>query len=143
MRRTWLLIFCAIALVGQVAPPLEFEVASVRPIDAPPGFHATTLQLTARGFNANYAALRQITGVAYGIQRVRVEGGPAWMDSDLYSIAAKAENPDTTENADRIREMLRTLLADRFKFVAHRETKQLPVYSLVLAKGGSRYSLRV
>jgi uncharacterized protein (TIGR03435 family) len=60
------------------------------------------------------------------------------MDSDLYAITAKAENPDTSENADRIREMLRTLLAERFKFAAHHETKQLAVYSLVVGKGGSK-----
>ena len=131
-----LLIVGAIALSAQAA--LEFEVASVRLIPGPVGFHNTTLQLSPRGFNANYAALRQIAGVAYNIQRVRVEGGPAWMDSDLYTIAAKAENPDSSENAEQIREMLRALLADRFKFTAHREVKQLPVYSLVLTKGGSK-----
>jgi uncharacterized protein (TIGR03435 family) len=92
------------------------------------------LQVTSGGFNADYAALRQITGVAYGIQRVRVEGGPAWMDSDLYRIAAKAENP---ANVDQIREMLRKLLADRFKLAVHSATKQLPVYTLVLGKSGS------
>jgi uncharacterized protein (TIGR03435 family) len=132
--RTTLLTFCTIALVGQVPAPLEFEVASVRLIPGPVGFHNTTLQVTPGGFNADYAALRQITGAAYGIQRVRVEGGPAWMDSDLYKIAAKAEN---SANVDQIREMLRKLLADRFKLAVHRETKQLPVYTLVLGKSGS------
>jgi len=131
--RTALFIFLA-----QVAAPLEFEVASVRLIPGPYEFYNTKLELTPRGFNANYAGLRQIAGVAYNIQRVRVEGGPDLMDSDLYTIAAKAENPDTTENADQIREMLRTLLADRFKFVALRETKQLPTYALALGKGGSK-----
>jgi uncharacterized protein (TIGR03435 family) len=126
------------ALAAQVLRPLEFEVASVKLIPDPPGFYNTTLQLTPRGFNANFAALRQIAGVAYGIQRVRIEGGPAWMDSDLYAIAAKAENPDASQNADQIREMLRTLLAERFKLVAHRETKQLPIYALMLSKDGSK-----
>lgn len=58
--------------------------------------------------------------------------------SDLYKIAAKAEKPDLSDNGDQIREMLRTLLADRFKFATHRETKQLAVYSLVVGKGGSK-----
>jgi uncharacterized protein (TIGR03435 family) len=136
--RTTPLVLCAIALAAQVAAPLEFEVASVRLIPGPVGFHNTTLQFTPGGFHANYAALRQIAGVAYNIQRVRVEGGPAWMDSDLYKIAAKAENPDTSSNADHTREMLRTLLAERFKFAAHKETKQLPMYALVLGKDGSK-----
>src|ERR1700733_13838666 len=118
MLRILTIALCALAFDG----PLEFEVASVRPIPAPMAAYNTSFQLTPRGFNANYAALRQISGVAYNIQRVRVEGGPGWMDSDVYGITGKAENPDTSENADRIREMLRTLLAERFKFAAHRET---------------------
>jgi uncharacterized protein (TIGR03435 family) len=134
MLRILTIALCALAFDG----PLEFEVASVRPIPAPTAAYNTSLQITPQGFNANYAALRQIAGVAYNIQRVRVEGGPGWMDSDLYAIAAKAENPDTSDNGERIREMLRTLLAERFKFAAHRETKQLAVYSLVVGKGGSK-----
>lgn len=132
------LIAGAISLAAQVAGPLAFEVASVRLIANPPDFYNTSLQFTPRGFEANYAALRQITGVAYNIQRVRVEGGPAWMDSDLYKISAKAEIPETSENAEHIREMLRTLLAERFKFAAHRETRQLPVYVLSVGKEGSK-----
>lgn len=134
MLRIILIALCALAFDG----PLEFEVASVRPIPPPMAAYNTSFQITPRGFDANFAALRQIAGVAYNIQRVRVEGGPAWMDSDLYEIAAKAEKPDLTDNGDQIREMLRTLLADRFKFAAHRETKQLAVYSLVVGKGGSK-----
>jgi uncharacterized protein (TIGR03435 family) len=134
MLRILAVALCALAFDG----PLEFEVASVRPIPPPMGPYNTKLEITPQGFNANFAALRQIAGVAYNIQRVRVEGGPGMMDSDLYAITAKAEKPDTSANGDQIREMLRTLLAERFKFAAHRETKQLPVYSLVVGKGGSK-----
>jgi uncharacterized protein (TIGR03435 family) len=134
MLQVVLIALCALAFDG----PLEFEVASVRPIPPPMTSYNTTLQLTPGGFSANFAALRQIAGVAYNIQRVRVEGGPEWMDSELYKIEAKAEKPDSSENAEHIREMLRTLLAERFKFAAHRETKQLAVYSLVVGKGGSK-----
>jgi hypothetical protein len=67
-------IFWTVALSAQVAQPLQFEVTSVRLISDPPGFCNTTLQFTPRGFNANFAALRQIAGVAYNIQRVRIEG---------------------------------------------------------------------
>jgi uncharacterized protein (TIGR03435 family) len=132
LLRTIPILLCALAFDG----PLEFEVASVRPIPPPMAPYNTKLELTPRGFNANFAALRQIAGVAYNIQRVRVEGGPGWMDSDLYAINARAEKPDLSDNAEQIREMLRTLLAERFKFAAHRETKQLAVYSLVVGKGG-------
>ena len=82
------------------------------------------------------AELRQIVGLAYAVQRVRVLGGPGWADSDQFDIAAKAESADATR--DEIRAMLQTLLAERFKLMVHRETKEVPAYSLVLAKRESK-----
>jgi len=53
--------------------------------------------------------LRQIVGLAYAIQRVRVLGGPDWLDSDQFDILAKAENAESTQ--DEMRSMLQALLA--------------------------------
>src|SRR5262249_11691214 len=65
----------------------------------------------------------------------QISGGPPWMDSDRYDIVAKGEgNP----SVDQLREMLQKLLADRFNLKLHRESKELPVYSLVPAKGGAK-----
>jgi uncharacterized protein (TIGR03435 family) len=138
VRTIALFVSSSLTVLAQTAPQLEFDVASVRLMPPATQRGDTVLQLAPGGFNANYAALRQLAGVAYNIQRVRVEGGPSWMDSDLYTIAAKTEKPDTSDNADQVREMLRALLADRFKFVAHREIKQLTVYALVLGRNGSK-----
>ncbi len=96
------------------------------------GHHNTTLYIGHRDF----ASLRQITGLAYGIQRVRIVGGPPWMDSDLYRTTAKAEDSDAA--TESVQAMLQTLLAERFKLVVHRESKQLPVYTLSPAKNGSK-----
>jgi uncharacterized protein (TIGR03435 family) len=57
------------------------------------------------------------------------------MDSLGYDILAKVP-PGAT--AEQVRQMLRTLLAERFKLKIHRETRQLPVYALVVAKGGPK-----
>jgi bla regulator protein blaR1 len=72
---------------------------------------------------------------AYGVSRLRVEGGPAWVTSELFVIeatAAGAPRPDQTM------ERLRSLLADRFKLVMRRETRTMPVYELAVAPGGIR-----
>jgi uncharacterized protein (TIGR03435 family) len=82
------------------------------------------------------AELRQIVGLAYAVQRIHVQGGPDWADSDQFDIVAKAGNPDATR--DEIRSMLQELLAERINLVVHRETKQLPAYTLVLGKSGSK-----
>jgi uncharacterized protein (TIGR03435 family) len=63
-----------------------------------------------------------------------VAGGPAWMKSDQYDIEAKAEgNP-----SGRMMQgpMLQALLEDRFRLKLHREAREIPVYDLIVAKGG-------
>jgi uncharacterized protein (TIGR03435 family) len=127
---------------GQTPPPAavaahaEFEVASVKIVNHSVPPHGVGLNIRHGTLTMDAAALRQIIGLAYGIQRVRVEGGPDWLDHELYDIAAKAENPEATR--DEIREMLQTLLTERFKLAFHRDTRNLPVYTLVVAKGGSK-----
>jgi uncharacterized protein (TIGR03435 family) len=113
-----------------------FEVASVKPVNPPAGPHVVSLLVDHGNLKIQAAELRQIVGLAYAIQRVRILGGPGWADADQFDIAAKAESAEATR--DEIRGMLQALLAERFKLVVHRETKEIPVYALVLAKGGSK-----
>ena len=58
---------------------------------------------------------------------------PDWANSEAFDIEAKAEGNPSRE---QISLMLQTLLADRFKLVVHLETRQLPIYALVLSKAG-------
>ncbi len=62
-------------------------------------------------------------------------GGPQWTDSDRFDIIGRG--PEGTPNAMRPA-MLRGLLADRFKLVTHTETREQPVYALVLARSDGR-----
>jgi uncharacterized protein (TIGR03435 family) len=63
----------------------------------------------------------------------QVVGGPPWVKVPGYDIEAKPEGNTDPKQAWL---MLQTLLADRFKLALHRETRQLPVYALTVAKGG-------
>src|ERR1700691_1739825 len=76
------------------AAPLEFEGASVRPVKGPGGGRVVNLLINHGRANIAAAALRWIIAQAYDVQTVRVQGGPSWLDSDLYDIAAKAERAD-------------------------------------------------
>ncbi len=60
-------------------------------------------------------------------------GGPGWMDSEHFDIEAKAEGDPSREEENL---MVQSLLEDRFKLVIHRETRQLPIYTLVVSKSG-------
>jgi uncharacterized protein (TIGR03435 family) len=137
MMTLWIAGLAVAAQVSSFAAQVSsFEVASVKPVNAPAGPHVVSLIINHGRLNIEAAELRQIVGLAYGVQRVRVLSGPGWADSDQFDIAAKAESADATR--DEIRNMLQTLLAERFKLVVHREARELPAYSLVLARSGSK-----
>ena len=63
-------------------------------------------------------------------------GGSGWIDSTRFDVQAK---PASAATREQLLLMLRPLLADRFKLAFHRETKELPVYALVVAKGGPKF----
>ncbi len=72
---------------------------------------------------------------AYGVQSFQVVGGPSWVSTDGYDIEAK---PEGNTDQKRMWLMVQTLLADRFKLAMHRETRDLPVYDLLVVKGGPK-----
>jgi len=80
--------------------------------------------------------LRLLIVMAYELQDFQITGGPAWQTADRFDISAKAENPNTS--FAQMRPMLQNLLADRFKLKAHRETRELPIYALVLTRADGR-----
>jgi uncharacterized protein (TIGR03435 family) len=63
-----------------------------------------------------------------------LEGGPGWIDSERYQISAKAEFPATRETMNG--PMLRALLEERFQLKIHRESREIPIYALTVAKSG-------
>jgi len=78
--------------------------------------------------------MNQLVFYAYDVRAYQVSG-PARLNTERYDVAAKAESQAST---DQMRFMLRTLLRDRFGFRAHWETKETPVYWLVVARGGPK-----
>ena len=79
------------------------------------------------------APVHLLIELAYNAKDFQIVGAPSWANSEGYDVTAKAEGNATFET---MRPMLQSLLADRFKLRLHRETRDLPVYELVEAKGG-------
>jgi uncharacterized protein (TIGR03435 family) len=71
-----------------------------------------------------------------GIAPTPIEGGPAWIDYDRFTIDAKSEAAPSQETMRG--PMLQALLEDRFKLRIHRETREVPVYELTMAEGGPK-----
>jgi uncharacterized protein (TIGR03435 family) len=72
---------------------------------------------------------------AFGIRDFQISGGPSWLDSDRFDIVAKPENRSTPA---QVPQMVQSLLVDRFKLKFHRETKEMPVFALVVGKNGPK-----
>jgi len=126
-----LLVMTAFGLFGQSDAAPRFEVASVKENASSPRFMA--VRPRAGGLTTENAPLRLLMQNAYGVQAFQISEGPAWIQSEGYDIEAKA---DGKASRAQILLMLRSLLEDRFQLKLHRETKELPVYALTVAKGG-------
>jgi len=126
-----LLAMTAVGLFGQSDATPRFEVASVKKNALSPRFMA--VRPRAGGLTTENAPLRLLMQNAYGVQAFQISEGPAWIQSEGYDIEAKA---DGKASRAQILLMLRSLLEDRFQLKLHRETKELPVYALTVAKSG-------
>jgi uncharacterized protein (TIGR03435 family) len=130
---------------AQPTPP-AFEIASVKP-NKSEDRRRVGMQSTPGGrFTATNIPLYVLITVAYGLpfQSNRLSGGPEWIRSERFDIEAKAVEgafaAEATSKArdEKMRLMLQTLLADRFKLTVRREMKEQPVYALVVAKNGPK-----
>jgi uncharacterized protein (TIGR03435 family) len=115
-----------------------FDVASVKPAQpAGPGRGRGGGTRTDPGmYVTRNSSLKGLVGEAYHVQAYQIVGGPSWLDTDAFDIEARTGHP---ENQEQMSLMLRALLIDRFKLTLHRDTKQLPIYALVIGKNGSKF----
>ena len=130
----------AIALLAASVIPAQpqaaptFEVASVKL--APPRTGTErfiAMDTDPAMIRYSNISLKILIAIAYGFDSDRVLGGPAWLDSQGYDLAAKLP---TGVSKNKVPAMLQALLADRFKLVVHRESKDQRVYFLVVGVGG-------
>jgi uncharacterized protein (TIGR03435 family) len=113
----------------------EFEVASVKKsVPATPEQFNMGVHIDGAMVRYNYLPMRSYIRMAYGVKDHQVLG-PDWLATDNFDIAAKL--PDGATRS-QLPEMIQSLLAERFKLVLHRDTKELPVYALVVAKSGPK-----
>ena len=130
---------CAVAALAAQTPEQlpSFEVASVR-INTTGTMNRLFRPSPGGSLDTTNVRLRDLVTFAYQVRPFQVEGGPDWMDSIGFDIAAKAEGevPPLRPGgpAGPFQLMMRSLLADRFKLAVHNETKDLPVYALTLAR---------
>jgi bla regulator protein blaR1 len=127
-----------------IATAPAYATVSITPNQS--GSYRVGLLFAPGGFTSKNASLQQVIRAAYGVEDDRISGAPAWLESEKYDVEAKvsASGSDDLRNLSvdqRIsdqKSMLQALLADRLKLALHRETRDLNVYALVIAKNGPK-----
>lgn len=164
----FLLLLIHTALGGQLLHPTEpmpsFEVATIRPWQPPSSAVSTVAPGSLRKFvpGSTMPAVKDrvhfigqaelLIAAAYGIPvfstGARIISGPDWIrsESDRYELTGKIDDAQFAaiqkmspmKQQEQVSLMEQTLLAERFKLKVHFETREMPRYDLVLAKGASK-----
>ena len=114
---------------------LRFEVASVKPNKSADENSSLRLQPGGRIVATN-VAVRLLIRNLYNVQAYQIVGAPDWIESERFDIEAKADReypPQADAPAPELLAMMRNLLAERFKLAVHHESREQPVYALVVA----------
>lgn len=113
----------------------SFEVATIKP--SKPGQPGKAFLVRGREFSTINTTLTDLITFAYGLQQKQIVGGPKWMSSDKFDIAAQPDVPGSP-NTQQLRTMVEKLLADRFQLKFHRDTKEMSAYVLTVSKNGPK-----
>jgi len=117
---------------GQTAAPPRFEIADVRASPRRADAFLRRYGLQAGRYEMLNATMLDLIAAAYGLDEQKVIGGPNWLELDRFDVIAETP-PGATP--DSIKPMLQALLADRFKLKVHMDTRPVPAFALVVAKG--------
>ena len=143
MSRALAVVAMAVLSLLQTQPepkPLAFEVASVKPNIGGPGTPQRVIVQPSDRVTFTNVPVRVLILEAYaGSSELELVAGPDWIGKDgqpnfdvpRFDVTAKADRP---ASRDELRIMLRGLLAERFKLMAHTETRGAPIFGLVMAR---------
>jgi uncharacterized protein (TIGR03435 family) len=125
----------------------SFEVASVKPNRS--GDLRTRMEIQPGGrFTATNVSLRMLINNAYQLFNYQIDKAPDWIEKDRWDVAAKAEEGTIRPPVARspgvpgdTQVLLQALIEDRFKLKAHKETRELAVYNLIVMKAKPKMEL--
>jgi uncharacterized protein (TIGR03435 family) len=136
-----------LSAVGQVPIPASgssdssatsprFQVATIKPSSPD---ERRLLQIQGNRFATTATSVVDLLKYAYGLHEQEIDGGPKWLKTQTFDLVGDPES-QTRPSSDQFKKMVRVLLADRFHLTAHYETRDLPVFVIVPAKGGPKLS---
>ena len=110
-------------------PAPTFEVASIRPNKS--GSPNNNFGIQGDTFTSTNGTLRELIRVAYGAREMELSKGQEWIESARFDIVAKAR---AQLKPGRFPDELKQLLAERFGLKVHNETREVPIYALMVAR---------
>jgi uncharacterized protein (TIGR03435 family) len=130
----WLLAFLTLA-------QSQFDVVSVKPSAS--GEHCCFMMQNLPGGTVRFAGmpLRMLIMSAYDLKAFQLSGGPDWIRTDRWDIQAKVDGVEGRLTMPQQRPMLQALMVDRFQLKVHKETREMPVYALVVDKKGFKLTV--
>ena len=155
----WVLVALPLAVaqqngtaVAQAAPDpcaagarASFDVVSVKQLQTDSG--RSSIHGTADGMILS-GSLRRMILYSYGLHDFQLAGGPDWVSTATWEVDAKNDSPDPdfsklSEAArmalnNKRMQQVQSALMDRFQLKCHMTTKEMPIYELVVAKGGAK-----
>ena len=126
---------CIARLAGQGTVDVRpaFDVVSVKPSD-PDARGGVIRPLPGnQAYEVRNASLRAIMTVAYQVTDRQISGGPSWIATDRFDIAAKSGG---AHSIDELHQMLQRAVQERFHLIVRRETRLVPIWSLIVDKRG-------
>jgi uncharacterized protein (TIGR03435 family) len=136
-----IVLACGLGHAQSTSAGPTFDAASVKPAPPPDGRGGRRVGMmggpgtdTPGRINFENVGLGAVIGKAYDVKYYQISG-PAWFESERFNIIATV-SPRTTLQQFRL--MLQNLLADRFKLALHKETREMAIYSLGVAKNGPK-----
>jgi uncharacterized protein (TIGR03435 family) len=126
------------------ATVLRFDVVSIRENKAGAAGGEQMMSLRDGSLQVNNLLLKSLITSTYGVHEGLIFGLPGWAEEAHYDIRAKVTDADpialTTMSREQRRALMAAMLEDRFQLKVHPVTRELPVYDLIVTKGGPRFS---
>jgi uncharacterized protein (TIGR03435 family) len=113
----------------------SWEASTIKPSD--PDRQGIGINMNGRNFSTRNTTLRDLLTFTYGLHPNQIIGAPGWVETDKFDLAARPDMPGMPSDA-QIKNMMKKLIAERFKLKFHNEKKELSVFLITVAKGGPK-----
>ena len=117
--------------------PAVFEVATIRASD--PNTPGKLFTFKGRQFMTINTTVSDLIAFSYSLHARQITGAPEWIDNEKYNVTGQPQ-AEGQPNERQLKAMVRSLLEERFRIAVHRESRELPVYAMIVATAGPKLS---